>query len=89
MSPNRSVRLWIVNVISFIFLVIVSLTGMVNWLLLPRGYKGGENVLVSIRHFLREVHQWSALLLLVMIVIHMTLHWTYIKSNLQRHGLLK
>ena len=89
MTPQRAARLWVVNVISFVCLAIVTVTGMVNWLFLPRGYRGAENALLSVRHFLRDVHQWAALLLLIMIVIHLVLHWSYIKSNLKRHGLLK
>jgi len=86
MTPQRAAKLWVVNVLSFILLCVLTVTGSVNWLLLPRGYRGGENVL---RHFLRDLHQWSALLFLILMIVHLVLHWSYIKSNLKRHGLLK
>jgi hypothetical protein len=88
-SSDRSVKLWAVNVLTFIFLCILSVTGLINWLLLPRGYSGGEGAWLSLRHFLRDFHQWSALIFLILVVIHMALHWGYIKSNLRRHGVLK
>jgi len=31
-------RLWIVNVISFFLFSLLIVTGLINWLVLPRGY---------------------------------------------------
>ena len=31
-------KLWVVNVISFFLFSLLSVTGLINWLLLPRGY---------------------------------------------------
>lgn len=91
MSNNdRAARLWWVNVVAFFFLVVQAATGLINWLLLPRGgYRGGENALVTFRHFLLGIHQWTAVLFIVTILIHWALHWSYIKSNLRRYGVLK
>jgi hypothetical protein len=88
MANNKAATMWGVNVLAFIFLVVLTLTGLINWLVLPRGYAGSGG-LVSLRHFLRDVHEWTALLFLISIAIHWALHWTYIKSNLKRHGILK
>jgi len=89
MTTDRSIKLWAVNVLTFVFLCILSVTGLINWLLLPRGYRGGESVWLSLRHVLQDLHQWSAIAFLVLVVIHLALHWSYIQSNLRRHGLLK
>lgn len=89
-NNDRASKRWGVNVVTFVFLVILAVTGLINWLLLPRGgYHGGENALVAVRHFLLEVHQWTALLFIISIVVHWVLHWNYIKANLRRHGLFK
>lgn len=88
MSMHKAAKLWFVNVISFVLFSILALTGLINWLFLPRG--GGEaGIAVHLRHFLREVHEWTALMFLIMTLIHLFLHWTYIKSNLQKYGIIK
>ena len=87
MSMNKAAKLWFVNIISFVLFSILTLTGLINWLFVPRGGGGGFTVLL--RHFLREVHEWTALSFIVMTLVHLALHWTYIKSNLQKHGIIK
>jgi len=88
--PNRkSVKLWVVNVASFVLFVLLSITGLTNWLLLPRGYETRDRSLISLRHFLRDVHGWIALGFIVVIAIHIVLHWPYLKSNLRKYGVLK
>lgn len=88
MSENKAEKLWIVNIISFVLLSILTLTGLINWLIIPRG-GGGEGGLTILRHFLRQVHEWTALMFIIIILIHLALHWTHIKSNLQKYGMLK
>ena len=83
MKSRKSSRLWMVNVISFILFVVLSVTGLLNWLVLPRGYQARGSFFFSLRHFFIEVHEWVALSFIIMIGIHIALHWTYIKSNLK------
>jgi membrane protein implicated in regulation of membrane protease activity len=78
-------RIWIVNVVSFFLLSLMGITGLVNWLVLPRGYGSGAGFLVSIRHFLMAVHEWTGLLFVIVIGIHISLHWRYVKKNLDRY----
>jgi hypothetical protein len=89
MAMNKGATLWIVNVFSFVLFSILSLTGLINWLFVPRGGGGGGGLAVQFRHFLREVHEWTALLFIIMTVIHLVLHWPYIKSNLQKYHIIK
>jgi cytochrome b subunit of formate dehydrogenase len=78
-------RLWIVNIISFLLFFLLSVTGLINWLLLPRGYGASAGFLVSLRHSLVTVHEWAALLFMIVIVVHITLHWAYVKKTLDRY----
>ena len=78
-------RLWIVNVISFFLFFLLSVTGLINWLLLPRGYGSGAGFLVSLRHSLVTVHEWTALLFMIVIGVHISLHWAYVKKNLDKY----
>jgi thiosulfate reductase cytochrome b subunit len=86
---NKAEKLWFVNIISFVLLSMLTLTGLVNWLILPRGGGAEGGFTVLFRHFLRQVHEWTALMFIVIILIHLALHWTHIKSNLQKYGILK
>ena len=90
MRRNKAVKLWIINILSFVLFSILTITGLINWLLLPRGYRGGgDGVLISLRHFLREVQQWSALLFIFILLVHLVLHWSYIKANINKQCILK
>ena len=78
-------RLWIVNVISFFLFSLLSITGLVNWWLLPRGYyRSGAGFLVSLKHSLVTVHEWTALLFIIVIGVHILLHWAYVKKTFDR-----
>ena len=89
MPNGRSSKLWIVNVISFLLFIILFSTGLLNWLVLPRGYEARGSFSVSLRHFFVALHEWAALVFMVVIAVHIVLHWTYLKSNLKKYGILK
>ena len=89
MSNGRSSKLWIVNVISFILFIILGSTGLLNWLVLPRGYEARGSFLVSLRHFFIAFHEWAALIFMIVVAVHIVLHWPYIKSNLKKYGFMK
>jgi hypothetical protein len=89
MTNGKAFKLWIVNVVSFILFSLLGLTGLINWLALPKGYGNREGLLVSLRHFLVEVHEWTGLLFIIIIVVHIVLHWGYIKTNLKKYGIVR
>ncbi len=89
MSNGRSTKLWIVNLISFILFIVLCSTGLLNWLVLLRGYQARGSFLVSLRHFFITIHEWVALTFMVVVAIHIILHWPYIKSNLEKYGIIK
>jgi len=89
MSNGRSSKLWMVNVISFILFIVLCSTGLLNWLVLPRGYEARGSFLVSLRHFFIAFHEWTALIFMIVVAVHIVLHWPYIKSNLKKYGFMK
>jgi len=89
MSNGRFSKLWIVNIISFILFIILCSTGLLNWLVLPRGYEARGSFLVSLRHFFIAFHEWTALVFMIVVAVHIVLHWPYIKSNLKKYGIMK
>lgn len=86
MANGKPSKLWIVNVISFVLFMLLSVTGMLNWLVLPRGYEARGSFLVSLRHFFIVIHEYTALIFMIVVAVHMVLHWSYIKSNVKKYG---
>jgi len=89
MSNGRSSKLWIVNIISFLLFIVLCITGLLNWLVLPKGYEARGSFLVSLRHFFIAFHEWAALIFMIVVAVHIVLHWPYIKSNLKKYGIIK
>jgi hypothetical protein len=89
MSNGKSSKLWKVNVISFVLFIILCSTGLLNWLVLPRGYETRGTFLASLRHFFIAIHEWTALIFMIVVAIHIILHWPYIESNLKKYGIMK
>jgi hypothetical protein len=86
LSGKQMRKSWFINVASFFLLSLLCVTGLINWLVLPRGYRGGEGFLFGLRHFLIGVHEWAAVLFLITIAIHIALHWGYVRANLRKKG---
>ena len=84
MLIRKSSKLWIVNIVSFALLMVLSGTGLVNWLILPKGFEARGSFLVSLRHSLIVVHEWTALMFIFVVAIHISLHWQYVKSNMSK-----
>ena len=76
-------RIWIVNVVSFFLFSLLGVTGLLNWLIVPWGRVQGAGFSVSLRHFLVTIHEWTALLFMITIGVHVSLHWSYIKNMLE------
>jgi len=89
MANGKALKLWTVNVISFVLFIILCGTGLINWLVLPRGYQARGDFLVSLRHFFIALHEWAGLVFIIFITLHIVLHWPYIKSNLKKSGIIK
>jgi membrane protein implicated in regulation of membrane protease activity len=75
---------WIVSVIAFVLLVLLASTGLINWVLLPRGGTATGGLLLGLRHGLRAIHQFSAVLFAAAVGVHLWLHWGYIKARLKQ-----
>lgn len=89
MTIRKTTHLWLINMVSFVLFVVLSLTGLINWLVLPKGYEAKGSFLITLRHFFVEIHEWTALAFMVTIAIHIFLHWGYVKTNLKKSDILK
>jgi hypothetical protein len=82
--------MWIVNVVSFVLLMILIVTGLINWLLLPHPAGSAAGGLGrGLRHVLRDFHAWSAVAFSLVCFLHIGLHWKTVRTNLKRSGLYR
>lgn len=81
MSMKKKDMLWYVGLGMFALFALLALTGLINWLVLPRGYGTGQSFLLSLRHFLRDVHEWAGFFFIILAGIHLWLHKDYIVNN--------
>ncbi|NHM26620.1 DUF4405 domain-containing protein [Desulfofundulus sp. TPOSR] len=62
----------------------LAVSGLVKWLILPGGGRGGfrgeEAVFIFARHTWTEIHQWLAVVIMVLVVLHIYLHWNWIAT---------
>ena len=85
MAAPKRMQLWVVNIVSFVLIFLLAVTGLINRLVLPRG--GGRGWWpVEVRHLLVDVHAGLAMPFLLAIGIHLWLHAASIKANLGRSG---
>lgn len=71
---------YFVDMLMFIFFIVTSVTGLISFLL-PRG----RSLYLGIpRGDLVFMHSWAGLILIVLVGLHLILHWSWIK-NMTRH----
>lgn len=62
----------------------LALSGFVRWFVLPGGYgwRGGvygpAQTFIFDRHTWGEIHQWLAVIVLGLVLVHLCLHWDWI-----------
>jgi cytochrome b561 len=85
-------RKWIQNYLLFLFLVIMMLcqivSGFILWLALDSGlgYQGGRDQVITdagsflswTRHQWIDFHDWTAVTLVALVILHLVLHWKWI-----------
>jgi uncharacterized membrane protein YhaH (DUF805 family) len=67
----------------------LAVSGFVRWLVLPSGRGGGrgyydggglpvEQVFIFDRHTWGDIHEWLAVVFLILVLVHIALHWSWI-----------
>ncbi len=84
---RKATRNYLVFSLMFLLALLEVVSGFVLWLVLPRGdggYMGGRGGLATEATFLWErhtwldLHNWVGVALLVVVVIHVIVHWKWI-----------
>ena len=85
-------RKWLQNYVMFLVMLLLALyqavSGIVLWFVLPKGqgfqggrnphYTGEEQTFIWGRDTWIEWHDWTAVALLALLILHLILHWKWI-----------
>jgi fucose 4-O-acetylase-like acetyltransferase len=81
------------NSLLFAAFLLVNLSGLLTWLVLPSGgYRGGRNPLFNVtwlgltRHEWNDLHLWAGLAMMIIITIHLALHWRWLSCAARRYA---
>ena len=77
-----------INILNFLVFLIISVSGLILWLVLPggRGFRGlmgleQNNIFLGLkRDCWKTLHNYSGLILMLLVLVHLVLHWPYIKN---------
>lgn len=84
MKLQKKQVLWYVNLGLFGVVFLLAVTGGINWLILPRGSETDVGVLISLRHLIRELHEWCGLIFICLSAVHIYLHKEYVLVNIKK-----
>ena len=82
---------YFIDLLLIIFFIINSITGLIIFFFLPSGVRQGsyQEFLGIIKQNWLNVHNWSGILIILMVAIHLILHWNWIvcmtKSLIQKN----
>jgi ABC-type dipeptide/oligopeptide/nickel transport system permease subunit len=81
---RKATRNYILALVMALLALFQAVSGFVLWLVLPRGggYQGGGSTAGGTFLWSRDswmnIHDWTAVALVVIVVIHIILHWGWI-----------
>ena len=71
------------NSLLFIAFFLVSLSGLVAWLVLPGS---GEAAVSPVGHGWNDIHLWTGLAMIVVLTVHFALHWNWLTFTARRYA---
>jgi preprotein translocase subunit SecY len=86
---RQTQRNWLVDASLFSSAVVAMLSG-IYFLFLPiGGYQGGRNPTYNLtilfsRHTWDDLHTWSGILMMIIVAVHLSLHWQWVVSMTRR-----
>lgn len=73
---ERSKINYIVDMLMVLSFFVVAVTGLVLFLFLNG--RGGGRFFGSIRHTYVSIHNWSGMIFIILVIVHLILHWDWI-----------
>jgi len=88
---NKSKLNYVINFLAFIFFFINAVSGLAMLIFMPSGVRQGrlQEFLGIQKAFWLETHNWSGIILIILIIIHFILHWewiVYMTKNIFKSG---
>ncbi|KPL24112.1 MAG: hypothetical protein AMJ93_03085 [Anaerolineae bacterium SM23_84] len=85
----RTRRKWLLDVALLVGGVLAALSGIYFLFLPSGGYQGGRNPTYGItilfsRHTWEDLHTWGGLLMIMVAVVHFSLHWGWVEAMFRR-----
>ena len=73
---------YIIDAFMAISFFVVAITGLVMFFFLPSGIQRGgyQEFLGIIKHIWIDIHNWSGIILIILVIVHLILHWNWIIS---------
>jgi preprotein translocase subunit SecY len=80
---------WLIDAAVFIGALVAAITGIYFLFLPSGGYQGGRNPMYGItilfsRQTWDDLHTWFGALMIVAVVIHFAIHWSWVKGTARR-----
>jgi hypothetical protein len=80
---------WLIDAAVFSGAVVAVLSGIYFLFYPSGGYQGGRNALYGVtvlfeRHTWSDLHTWGGVLMIAAVVVHLIIHWKWIKSMTRR-----
>jgi hypothetical protein len=80
---------WLIDAMLFSSAVIVLLTSIYFLFLPVSGYRGGRNlayglVILFDRHTWEDLHTWGGIAMILIVAVHLPLHWSWVVSMARR-----
>ncbi len=71
---------YLVDFIAFISFLVTSVTGLIIFIFLPSGVRQGrlQEFIGITKEVWNFIHIWAGILMLVLVIIHLILHWDWI-----------
>lgn len=73
MKRNK-INYWI-NLLMLLAFLVTSISGIIIWLRIEYFYC--QNIIGLTKFQLREIHLWGSLLLLILVSLHLLIHWDW------------
>jgi preprotein translocase subunit SecY len=82
-------RNWWIDAVLFGSALTAALSGLYFLYLPSGGYQGGRNPYYNIqflfsRHSWGDLHMWSGIVMIAVVAIHLTLHWSWVVNMIRR-----
>jgi cytochrome b561 len=84
---------WLINYVLFVLLLLLgfiqAISGFLLWLVIPGGHSGFginqvDGTVLWSRYTWIEIHDWTAIILVVVVIIHIILHWKWITQTTKK-----